>query len=238
MRTLTLVAGVLVLGACGGSSSVGIPDSMGPEDVADAVGPDGIAGTDDGGAVCGTCVVHGRWKIDNLSPCFNTSVPGSDGSVEVLGVVSTILEGTMVSCPADLSKAPAAAWSIDALTTDCPGHYRLCVTLKAGDASNPAPADCTVAQSCAEGDYAAGGQQQAWAALPGWIAVGAPAIACANTMYLGGGYSELSVGGTATGCGSVSRAFARIPYCPVSCNLAPAGPGCAACSSGVGDGSF
>jgi hypothetical protein len=197
---------------------------------------DGAVGNPDGnGPSCGTCFVQSTWNVLNIEPCFNL-MPGSDGGPDtVQGAVSTQRQSPVLyGCPTDPTMLPTLPWSADDLTADCPGHYRLCVTIKAGDALNPQPSDCTMAQSCAESDYAAGGQKQSWADLPAWITSTAQ-VPCAAMLYSSGGYAEMSVSGTATGCGSVSKVLKRVTYCPLTCSTNPSGPGCAGCRSGPVD---
>ena len=109
--------------------------------------------------------------------------------------------------------------------TDCAGHYKLCVTLKTGDANNPQAADCAIVSTCAEGDYSTAGQAQSWPALPGWSTPRAQ-LGCAQQFQDHGGYGELRGEGTALGCGQVGRVFTRIRYCPLTCRSMPNGVGC------------
>lgn len=187
-----------------------------------ASGPDDGGG---GGGACTTCLLHGTWKIDNLSPCFADGLPGGDGGTPLSAAISTTIAGGAAQCPNDFTTKPTAPWSTDALTTDCAGQYTLCVTLKAGDPRAPQAGDCTLAQSCAEGDYAAASQAQTWTALPSWLSSAAQ-LACAMRFRDSGGYSEASVSGTATGCGTVGRVLFRVGYRPAACNNNPNGPGC------------
>ncbi|HVV87477.1 MAG TPA: hypothetical protein VHE35_30755 [Kofleriaceae bacterium] len=200
----------LVLAACGGSD-------------------DGLS---DDEPVCTTSFLHGRWAIDDLSPCFQL-----DATDHVIAASSTVMAGAQTMCPDDASMVPDTPWSTDMLTADTAGHYRLCLTLKAGDVNAPQPSDCTIVTTCAEDDYVTAGAAQAWAALPAWSVTDAAALACATTFTGTGGYAELSVEGTATGCGTVTGTFHRIGYCPLSCGGNPGGPGCDVCGLG-GDGSF
>ena len=196
-------------------------------------GSEGGRGDTEGATVaCGACFSAGRWQIDNLSPCFFTIGTGTTPN----GAVSTALSGGLYMCPGDYSTAPAVPWSTDAFTTDCAGHYRLCYTLKAGDAKSPQSSDCVVSQSCAEGDYAAANQPQKWSDLPGWITTGSES-ACAQTFYAAGGYGEMSVSGVPVGCGQVTKTLAYVTYCAQTCLQNPSAPGCANCVPG-GNGSF
>ena len=178
------------------------------------------------------CFTTGRWQVDNLSPCFFSTGVGTTPD----GAVSTVQAGPQIMCPLDVSMAPAQPWSTDTFTADCAGHFRLCYTLKAGNAKAPQANDCVVAQSCAEGDYATANQAQTWANLPGWITTGA-AKACAQAFYASGGYGEMSVTGTPLGCPATSKTLASVTYCPQTCLQDPSAAGCANCLAG-GDGRF
>ncbi|MFO0746362.1 MAG: hypothetical protein U1F43_11910 [Myxococcota bacterium] len=137
-------------------------------------------------AACPTCFLHGRWQIDNLSPCFTFAAD----QTTVTAATSTFVSGGVAQCPID-GQPPTAPWASDHLTVDCPGHYRLCLTLKA------ATGDGTAAD---------------WAHR---LAVGARrGAACAQQLVDSGGYAELRASGLAFGCGKVERVFARIRYCP------------------------
>jgi hypothetical protein len=225
-------------GCSSGSSSAGkgidAAQSGGPDGgVTQEVGGSGV-GHDTGGAAvsCGTCFTTGRWQIDNLSPCFFTIGTSTTPN----GAVSTVLSGALSQCPSAFSTAPAEPWSTDTFTADCVGHYRLCYTLKTGNAKSPQASDCVVAQSCAEGEYAAANQPQKWTDLPGWITTSS-ASACSQTFYAAGGYGEMSVSGVPLGCGQVTKTLASVTYCPQTCLQNPSSPGCADCAQG-GNGSF
>ena len=240
--TIAIVAMVVTLTGCGSSGQNGGTggNGNGGSGGVDARAGSGGSGTDGGGQTCGTCVVHGRWLVDNLSPCFVTMAPAPDGGAGtdggagpgvIAGAISTQVSGGVVQCPADLTSKPTQPWSTDTLTTDCPGHYRLCVVLKAGNPKAPAADDCTVVESCADDDYAVANQAQMWAKLPGWIAQGA-GIACAQKMHDHGGYALLTASGTATGCGTIQKTLSTITYCPFSCMAMPTSAECVGCMSG------
>jgi hypothetical protein len=181
--------------ACGSSS----PQSGGGEGGADALAalPDATGAADGGADGLGalpdaasdtmgcSCALQGRWKLDNLSPCFFNADGGSDGAAQ--GAVSTAISGNMVTCPMDFSMAPSVAWSTDTFTTDCAGHFILCYSLKAGDGKNPQPSDCVFAHVCAEADYTTASQPQMWPALPGWITSTEAQAACARAFEDTGG---------------------------------------------------
>jgi hypothetical protein len=210
------------------------PDGAAPP--SDAASRDAPTSNPDGSsATCGTCFVQATWHVDNLSPCFDEAF-GDGGTETILGAVSTVLSGSLYMCPADPTTLPSQPWSTDSLTADCAGEYTLCVTLKAGNPFAPEPTDCIMAQSCAQGTYAASGQAQTWPPLPAWITDSAQ-LACAMALDASGGYADLSVSGTATGCGSVSKVLQRVSYCPAGCQANPSGPGCSNCGGPVDAGS-
>ena len=84
---------------------------------------------------------------------------------------------------------------------------------------------------CVAADDAAAGVASTWAPVGGWAATGA-GLTCAQTFVDNGGYGEMSVTGTASGCGAVDRVFNRVNYCPFRCNANPGGPGCTDCNAG------
>jgi hypothetical protein len=213
MRCLALL-GVLIAG-CGSSSAHSPGDGAACE------------------AACVGCLgVHGQWQIDNLSPCLV-----ADGTGRVTGATSTIQSGAQVMCPADPRTLPTTPWSTDTLTISNAGHYRLCVTHKAGAYLAPQPSDCVMAQACAEGDAAVVDVAQPWAPVAAWLASGASALACAQAFATSGGYGERSLVGSATSCGVVDKVIDRVAYCPASCGGNPGGPGCAVCGMS-GSGAF
>ena len=191
------------------------------------------------GAPACKCFSGGRWQIDNLSPCFATAANSS------IYAVSTYMNGSTIACPTDLSATPpnpqpGVPWSTDSLTVDCPGHYKLCYTLKAGSAASPKASDCVVASVCSEADYLTASTPQAFPPLPGWTSADS---ACATTFANSGGYGEMSVLGLSELCDKVDDGsgnpdvFNRVQYCPESCNTNPSGAGCANCMAG-GSGGF
>jgi hypothetical protein len=187
----------------------------------------------DGKDAC-KCFSAGQWKLDNLSPCFfsdNMNTPGN------LGATSTTLSGNMVQCPSEMGTPlvpPNMPWSNDTVTADCAGHFRICYALKAGDAKNPSPKDCTVSQVCTEADYTQVNMPQQFPPLPAWATTDQAAIACAQKFATSGGYGEMSVTGKTITCDTFSRVFNRVNYCPLSCNQNPNGPNCQGCGNGGG----
>ncbi len=218
---------LMVAAGCGSSGSGGAKDGGGT----------GGSGQDAAGVpMCGTCFVHGRWQVDNLSPCFVSLSPGDGGNPILSGVVSTSVSGGASMCPTNTMMLPTVPWSTDTLTTDCPGHYRLCVTLKAGKAATPLDNDCTIAQSCAEDDYKMASVAQKWKDLPPWMTASAD-LPCAQQFRDGGGYAQLTATGTATNCGPITKTMALIAFCPLSCNTDPNSAACMNCKPG-GTGDF
>ena len=185
-----------------------------------------------GKAAC-TCFSGGHWDIANLSPCFIGT------STSITGAVSTLPNydstgAAHPACPTD-GKKPSVAWSKTTLKVDCTGHFKLCYTLKAGDAAAPKATDCVVTQQCAEGDYTTADVVQAWGDLPAWESTNA---ACASAFDKTGGYGEMSVVGTSVECDHVEKVFQVTPYCPSYCND-PAHASdavCKSCSAGGGGG--
>lgn len=247
-RTSTVALWLVGLVACSGGgtggSDGGAAAGRGGSAGGGTAGTAGVGGSSGGrsgggndagpldAAACG-CVLHGKWTIDNLSPCFFNVT----GDANVSGAISTVSNGSQVACPNDLSMAPSAPWSTDTLAAACPGHYRLCLTLKAGSAASPQASDCALAQSCAEGDYTGANQPETWPTLPSWIATGAQQ-ACAEVFQDSGGYGELTITGTPTGCAAVTQTIGTTTYCPLSCNGANPPAACASCVAGGSNGSF
>lgn len=178
-----------------------------------------------------TCFSAGRWDLQNVSPCF-----GPDFAV------STVWQGAGPACPQinNPPTAPNQSWSENSLTVDCGGKFELCFTLKAGDASNPSAADCTLAEVCTEAWYQTPGEAQPFPALPGWVSHDS---ACVNQFKDSGGYGEMSVKGLSVACDNIDDGsggryvFNRVPYCSLECNENPSAPGCENCQSG-GSGNF
>ncbi len=194
-----------------------------------------------GGAEACDCFSAGRWAIDNIVPCFYYS--GPKGNEVITGAASSLPPMTMGGDPTCVAMnsgpltLPPAPWSTNTLTVDCEGHWKLCYTLKAGDANNPMPTDCIVATSCTEGDYSMAGTMQPLPQLPAWVTSTSAQVACAAQFAQTGGYGEMSVDGTTVTCEEVQKVFNRVNYCPLSCNDNPSGPGCMGCSNG-GSGNF
>jgi hypothetical protein len=186
-----------------------------------------------------SCFSQGRWEIDNLSPCFISYGSGPRHAV------STYIDGDSAACPSDPggpppSPQPGTVFSTNRLTVDCEGQFRLCYTLKAGDAAAPSAADCVVAETCTEAWYETRGVTQELPPLPAWAGTDAT---CAERFASTGGYGEMSVTGLSVECDAVddgmggSYIFNRVNYCPLSCNETPTAPECVDCMMG-GSGMF
>ena len=193
-----------------------------------------VPGATSGSAAC-KCFSAGRWAIDNVVPCFYTY------NGEQIGAASSVIMGGTPTC-LSMSKPvtkPTQPWSPNTINVDCPGHWKLCYTLKAGDAKNPLPTDCTVAQVCSEGDYTKANDVTMLPQLPAWATTTPAQVACANTFRATGGYGEMAVDGKSVTCDLVQNVFNRVNYCPLSCNVSPPPmtPECKNCGSG-GSGSF
>jgi hypothetical protein len=191
------------------------------------------------GPCLGNCFSTGTWAIDNLSPCFITY---SGGQVYA---VSTILSGGTAMCPDPGTMPPparpAGSWSPTRLTVDCEGQFRLCYTLKAGNADTPSDADCVVAEVCTEGWYTTRNVTQELPPLDSWVGTDS---ACAAQFASSGGYGEMSVVGRTIDCEGIDDdaggryVFNRVRYCPLCCSDGScSGAMCDRCMMG-GSGSF
>lgn len=179
------------------------------------------------------CFSAGRWALDNVVPCFYTY------NGEQIGAASSVIMGGTPTC-LPMSKPltkPAQPWTPNTINVDCAGHWKLCYTLKAGDAKNPLPTDCTVAEVCTEGDYDKPNEVTMLPPLPAWATTTPAQIACANTFRQSGGYGEMAVDGKSVTCDVVQKVFNRVNYCPLSCKDTPMAPECKNCGSG-GSGGF
>lgn len=177
-----------------------------------------------GKAAC-TCFSGGTWKIANLSPCFMGSGSSYSGAVSTLPNYDSS-GASHPTCPPGGTE-PTENWSTDTLNVDCAGHFKLCYTLKAGDAKAPSPSDCILTQQCAESDYTTPNKDQKWPDLSHWSSSDA---SCATKFATVGGYGEMSVVGTSAECDHVEKVFNRVTYC----KLGSTDP---SCGSG-GGGSF
>ncbi len=188
-----------------------------------------------GGANACECFSHGLWALDNLSPCFIDNGGGLGSG----GAVSTELDGTNKAvCPLPAGTQSTKQWSSDTVTADCSGHFKLCYTLKAGDAANPKPGDCSLISSCSEGDYTMVNIAQVFPPLASWKSTN---NACATQFAATGGYGEMSVKGITVMCDMLDKVFNRVKYCPLKCNSSPppmpTPPECMNCMQG-GSGQF
>ncbi len=187
------------------------------------------------------CFSGGQWKIANLSPCFIDSGGGYGSG----GAVSTIFDGKQGNCPAisDPITQPTQPWSEDSLKVDCAGHFKLCYTLKAGTASAPQPADCSLVKKCVEADYPTPNVDQKLPDIDSWLVTAPADVACAEKFATTGGYGEMSVLGLSVECDKVDdgsggeKVFNRVQYCPMSCTSGSTDPACQNCQSG-GSGQF
>ena len=180
-----------------------------------------------GKAAC-KCFSAGGWKIDNLQPCFVTSSNGN--------------YATSADCdpnkPIPPNTTPSTPWSPNTVTVDCAGHFKLCYSLKAGDAKNPKASDCSLMTVCTEDDYVAANKPQTFPQLPAWSSTNA---SCVDQMVKGGPvYGEMTVQGKSALCDDISDSgkplvFNRVQYCPMDCSQRPTAPDCAKCgASGAG----
>jgi hypothetical protein len=173
------------------------------------------------------CFSAGAWKIDNLQPCFVTSSTGN--------------YATSASCdpngPIPPHAPPSTPWSPNTVTVDCAGHFKLCYSLKAGDAKNPKPTDCSLMTVCTEDDYVDANKPQNFPELPAWSSTNAT---CVDQMIDGSPiYGEMTVQGKSVLCDEISDGgkplvFNRVQYCPMDCASRPTDPDCSKCGSSGG----
>lgn len=191
------------------------------------------------GPCLGDCFSTGTWAIDNLSPCFITYGGGQTWAV------STVIRSGSAACPDPGTMPPptrpAEDWSTNRLTVDCEGQFRLCYTLRAGNADTPSDSDCVVAEVCTEGWYAERNVTQELSPLESWVGSDPT---CAGQFASSGGYGEMSVVGTTIDCEVIDddlggrHVFNRVRYCPLCCSDGScSGAECDRCMMG-GSGSF
>jgi hypothetical protein len=187
------------------------------------------------GADACRCFSNGQWALSNLVPCINndgpyiySSHPDPDHGFAC--------DAVSITPP----PAPSAPWTKSTLNIECAGQYQLCYAIKAGKASDPKPADCTVIRTCIDVWYEHAGKTQNLPDLPGWAASDQ---ACAKRFVDSGGYGEMSVKGKSAECDAVDDGkgaafvFRRTSYCPSDCGERPDADGCKDCSV-MGSGSF
>ena len=188
------------------------------------------------GAEACNCFSAGHWDVDNIAPCFWDFGDGA------LHAVSTFMDAAGVpQCPTTEAAGPPArpepgtVWSRNRLTVDCAGSFRLCYTIRAGNAEAPTPGDCVVSRSCTDVWYAEPGTMQELPPLPSWAG---DDTACSQRFWDSGGYGEMSVLGTSVECEPVDDGagaeyvFGRTPYCSMRCGYEPTLPECEGCTNG------
>lgn len=192
-------------------------------------------------ACTGSCFSSGTWHLDNTSPCLL-----SNSSGVVTDAFSSWIAGGSITCGGPYTvgepvPTPTENWSNDQLTVDCQGQFTLCYTIKAGDASAPTAADCTVGQACTSAFYGAPNVLQELPPLGPWLSSDA---SCAQRFAATGGYGEMTVVGVTLDCQQIGATdhpyvFNRTPYCPLCCSDSSCSDGfdCGACTSG-GSGGF
>jgi hypothetical protein len=195
------------------------------------------AGSTQGPDAC-RCFSNGSWGLDNLVPCINT-----EGSKHYIysshqdAQNGYACDGVTMTPP----PKPTTEWTTSSLTVDCAGQFELCYTMKAGQASDPKTADCTVMHACVSAWYAEAGKTQTLPKLPGWVATDP---ACVESFVNSGGYGEMSVLGKSAECDPVDDGqgkplvFMRTTYCPADCATNPTRPGCNTNCSVSGSGKF
>jgi hypothetical protein len=190
-----------------------------------------VPGATSGKEAC-KCFSGGKWALDDLTPCiFSTSANATPGDVGATSATEDM--NKVVSCMSQMAGQlvlPNGPWSQDSVTADCEGHFKLCYTLKAGDAMNPTPNDCVLGQACVEADYFTPNVAQPFPPLPPWVSND---ISCSE-KFAAQGYGEMSVDGISLLCDPVKKVFNRVTYCPILCNTMPNDPKCMNCMQGGG----
>jgi hypothetical protein len=193
------------------------------------------AGATKGKEAC-KCFSAGRWELANTSPCFYSNGSG------ITGAVSTYLDSQGRSqCPRSASNPPkpepGTSFTTSTLKVDCAGKFKLCYELKAGDADDPKPSDCSMMKVCTEADYTTAGREQKFPDLPAWTSSN---VSCVREFASSGGYGEMSVIGKSVTCDAVDDGsgkplvFNRVQYCALSCNENPTRADCVSCVQGGG----
>jgi len=183
------------------------------------------------------CFSAGTWQLSNLAPCIVKANSGTYLYSSTLSADGKIQCGSNI---ADPPPVPSEDWGTSLLNVDCAGQFKLCYTIKAGDAENPHPEDCTVMQTCVDTWYPQASTDQSLPSLPGWVSTD---TACAAQFEQSGGYGEMSVIGESIECDVVDDGkgnpyvFHRTDYCPPSCQSTPDTPECRVCQTG-GSGMF
>lgn len=185
-----------------------------------------------GAAAC-KCFSKGQWKIDNLVPCY----ANNNGTYFA---TSTACNGSVPPMT-----QPTAPWSPDTVTVDCAGHFKLCYSIKVGDAKNPTPQDCTISTVCTEADYVEANKPQKFPDLGGWVSSPSASTCVQKVMDTANPaptYGEMTVVGKSVRCDDISDngqplVFNRIPYCLLGCQPGSTDPKCAGCQP-TGSGTF
>ncbi len=189
-------------------------------------------GATKGAAAC-KCFSQGQWYITNLSPCFVTYGNGATHAV------STYMTTAGAKCPPIVGPPPkpmaGQPWSINELTVDCAGQFKLCFTIKAGSDTKPKASDCVLAKTCTSAWYPKKNTKQKLPDLPSWTSSNST---CVNAFIKTGGYGEMSVVGKSIECTVIDDngkplVFQRIRYCPLKCNTNPKLPECKGCGNGA-----
>lgn len=192
--------------------------------------PDGNPTNDQ--AAC-TCFSTVKWKIDNIAPCIWQDANGYYAySTWPASNATPGVEGCGLSDHLARDVQPEKAWSTSTLTTDCPGSFKVCVRLRAGDWTNPSENDCILGQSCVDAKNIKAFEATKLDDLPPWKTVDG---VCAKAYETAPdtqtpGYAELTVTGKTTTCNAVAseasdkeHLFKRIPICARICR--PGSPG-------------
>ena len=191
-----------------------------------------VKGATKGKEAC-KCFSAGQWKIDNLIPCY-----ANDNGT---------FFATSATCNGSVppKTVPATPWSSDTVTVDCAGHFKLCYSIKVGDAKNPQPSDCTITTVCTEGDYLEANKPQKFPDLGGWVSPPGASTCVQKIMDQttpAPTYGEMTVIGKSVRCDDISDngqpyVFNRVPYCLLGCQPGSSDPKCAGCQA-TGSGNF
>ena len=190
------------------------------------------AGATKGAAAC-KCFSAGQWKIENLIPCYvNNNGDNYATSAACSGAIPP-------------KTVPSTPWSKNTLKVDCAGHFKLCYSIKTGDAKNPKPSDCVIGTVCTEADYVDANKEQAFPELPGWLSPASastciPGIIDPNVKTPT--YGEMTVVGKSVICDEINDngaplVFNRVPYCAIDCKDNPTRVDCVSCQA-AGSGGF
>ncbi|MDB4974513.1 MAG: hypothetical protein JWN48_2854 [Myxococcaceae bacterium] len=176
-----------------------------------------------------TCPCRLATQFENLGLCVSPSTAFAPSHVFSSSWDATLAK-PVCEPYRDPQPTPSKPWSGVKVSSSCAGTGQLCISVRAGSATNLSSDDCTLAMVCSDIDYTTPGQIAALAPLAGWSA---QSSACALRQEQTGAYLELSLRSDQLGCGMGLEQVTRISVCPGRCQDNPAGPGCDVCQSGA-----